>query len=66
MTTESVFMGSSMLRKTYMTLSKGEDVVVCISGARIQHVTERVKNILRHGQGEHEGLNNADREGTND
>ena len=35
-------MGDSILRKTDRTLSKGEDVVVCLPGARIEHVTERV------------------------
>ena len=33
--TERVFMGDSILRKTDRTLSKGEDVVVCLPGARI-------------------------------
>ena len=50
------------------TLSKGEDVVVCLPGARIEHVTERVENVLGHGQGGsilvHVGTNNADRDGT--
>ena len=32
------------------TLSKGEDVV-CLPGARIEHVTERVENVLGHDQG---------------
>ena len=49
--TERVFMGDSILRKTDRTLSKGEDVVVCLPGARIEHVTERVENVLGHGQG---------------
>ena len=61
-------MGDSILRKTDKTLSKGEDVVVCLPGARIEHVTERVENTLGHGQGGsvsvHVGMNNADREGT--
>ena len=35
--TERVFMGDSILRKTDRTLSKGEDVVVCLPGARIEH-----------------------------
>ncbi|KAK2190310.1 hypothetical protein NP493_79g08015 [Ridgeia piscesae] len=47
--TERVFMGDSILRKTDKTLSKGEDVV-CLPGARIEHVTERVENALGHGQ----------------
>ena len=66
--TERIFMGDSILRKTDRTLSKGEDVVVCLSGARIEHVTERVENVLGHGQvGSilvHVGTNNADRDGT--
>ena len=38
--TERVFMGDySILRKTDRTLSKGEGVVVCLPGARIEHVT---------------------------
>ena len=61
-------MGDSILRKTDKTLSKGEDVVVCLPGARIEHVTDRVENVLGHGQGGsilvHVGTNNADREGT--
>ena len=66
--TERVFMGDSILRKTDRILSKGEDVVVCLPGARIEHVTERVENVLGHGQGGsilvNVGTNNADRDGT--
>ena len=61
-------MGDSILRKTDKTLNKGEDVVVCLPVARIEHVTDRVENVLGHGQGGsilvHVGTNNADREGT--
>ena len=66
--TERVFMGDSILRKTNRKLSKGEDVVICLPGARIEHVTERVENVLGHGQGGsilvHVGTNNTDRDGT--
>ena len=61
-------MGDSILRKTDRSLSKGEDIVVCLPGARIEHVTERVVNVLGHGQGGsilvHVGMNSADRDGT--
>ena len=64
---ERVFMGDSILRKTDRTLSKGEDVVVCLPGARIEHVTERVEKVLGHSQGGSilvlVGTNNADRDG---
>ena len=51
-------------------LNKGEDVVVCLPGARIEHVTERVEKIMGRGQGYRGtilvrvGTNNADKEGT--
>ena len=65
--TERVFMGDFILQKTDWTLRKGEDVVICLPGARIKHVTERVGNALGHGQGGsilvHVGTNNAHRDG---
>ena len=61
-------MGDSIVRKTDTRLSKGEDVVVCLPGARIEHVTERVEQIMGRGNGGsilvHIGTNNADKEGT--
>ena len=35
-----IYVGDSIVRKTDTRLSKGEDVVVCLPGARIEHVTE--------------------------
>ena len=61
-------MGDCIVRKTDKRLSKGEDVVVCLPGARIEHVTERVEQIMGRGYGGsilvHVGTNNADKEGT--
>ena len=34
-------MGDSIVRKTDSRLNEGEDVVMCLPGARIEHVTER-------------------------
>ena len=63
-----IFVGDSIVRKTDTRLSKGEDVVVCLPGARIEHVTERVEQIMGRGNGGsilvHIGTNNADKEGT--
>ena len=62
-------MGDSIVRKTGARLNKGEDVVVCLSGARIEHVTER-ESRDDHGKRKggtilvHVGTNNADKEGT--
>ena len=51
--------------KTDARLSKGENVVVCLPGARIEHVTEK---IVGRGNGGtilvHVGTNNTDKEGT--
>ena len=37
----TIYVGDSIVRKTDARLSKGKDVVVCLPGARIEHVTER-------------------------
>ena len=46
-----IYVGDSIVRKTDTRLSKGEDVVVCLPGARIEHVTERVEQIMGRGYG---------------
>ena len=64
----TTYVGDSIARKTDVRLSKGEDVVVCLPGARIEHVTERVEKIMGRGKGGtilvHIGTNNADKEET--
>ena len=63
-----IYVGDSIVRKTDTRLSKAEDVVVCLPGARIERVTERVEEIMGRGNGGsmlvHIGTNNADKEGT--
>ena len=36
--------GDSIVRKTDRVLHKGDDVVVCLPGAKIEAITERIKN----------------------
>ena len=66
--TSTIYVGGCIVRKTDTRLSKGKDVVVCLPGARIEHVTERVEKITGRGNGGsivvHVGTNNADKEGT--
>ena len=38
----TIYVVDSIDRKTDTRLSKGKDVVVCLPGARIEHVTDRV------------------------
>ena len=63
----AIYVGESIVRKTDSRLNKVEDVVVCLPGARIEHVTERVEKIMGKGKGGtilvHIGTNNADKEG---
>ena len=60
--------GNSIIRKTYSILSKGEDVVVCLPGSRIEHVMKMIEQVMGAGKGGsiliHIGTNNADGEGT--
>ena len=59
-------MGDSIVRKTDRVLNKGDDVVVCLPGAKIEAITERVKNIVGSGKGGsvlvHVGTNNVERD----
>ena len=62
------FMWKTIVRKTDSRLSKREDVVDCLPGARIEHVTEIVEKIMGRGNGGsilvHIGTSNAEKEGT--
>ena len=63
-----VFVGDSIVKKTDRVLNKGDDMVVCLPGAKIEEITERVENIVGSGKGRsvlvHIGTNNIEREGT--
>ena len=63
-----VFVGDSIVRKTDRVLNKGDDVVICLPGSKIEAITERVENIVGSGKGGsvlvHVGTNNVEREGT--
>ena len=72
-----MFVGDSVVRKTDKALNKGDDVVICFLGVRIEDVTERVEKVLGHGKRgcilvqvdtnnrEREDTNNREREDTN-
>ena len=63
-----IYVGDAIVRKTDSTLNNDEDIVVCLPGARIDHVTERIQRIMGRGNGGtllvHIGTNNADKEET--
>ena len=62
------FMWETIVRKTGSRLSKRQDVVDCLPGARIEHVTEKVQDIMGRGNGGsilvHIGTSNAEKQGT--
>ena len=39
----TIYVGDSIVRKADSTLNKDEDIIVCLPGAIIEHVTERVQ-----------------------
>ena len=59
-----IYVGDYIIRKTDSRLRKGEEVIVCLPGARIEHVTARVEKIMGRGNGGtilvHVGTNNKD------
>ena len=61
-------MGDSIVRKTDRVLNKGDDMVVCLPGAKIEAITKRVENVVGSGKGGsvlvNIGTNNVEREGT--
>ena len=60
--------GDTIVRKTDRVLNKGDDVVVCLPGTKIEAITERVENIVGSSKGVSVlvlvGTNNIEREGT--
>ena len=60
-----VFEGDSIVRKTDRALNKLDDVVVCLPGAKIETITERVENIVGLDKGGsvlvHVGTNNVEK-----
>ena len=63
-----VVMGDYIVRKLDKIINRGDDVTVCLPGAKIEDVTERVGQVMGNGYGGsitvHVGKNNAEKEGT--
>ena len=61
-------MVDSIVRKTDIVLNKGDNVMACLPGAKIEAITERVENIVGSGKSGsvlvHVGTDNVEREGT--
>ena len=63
-----LLLGFALYPEDRYKIEQGGGRIVCLPGARIEHVTERVEKIMGRGKGGtilvHIGTNNADKEGT--
>ena len=63
-----IFMGDSIIRKVDKIVNRGDDIMVCLPGAKIENVAEKVGQVMGVGKGGavlvHVGTNNAKKEGT--
>ena len=63
-----IFMGDSIIRKVDKIVNRGEDIMVCLPGTKIEDVAEKAGQIMGGGMGGavplHVGTTNAEKEGT--
>ena len=63
-----VFMGDSIIRKVDKIVNRGDDITVCLPGAKIEEIAEKAEQVMGGGAGGavlvHVGTNNAEKEGT--
>ena len=61
-------MGDSIVKKLDKVINKWDDVTVCLPGAKIEDVTERVGQVMGNGHDGsilvHVGTNNSEKDGT--
>ena len=59
------FMGDFIIRKVYTVVNRGEDIMVCLPGAKIEDVAEKAGQVMGGGTGGavlvHVGMNNAEK-----
>ena len=63
-----VFMGDSIIGKVDKIVNRGDDITVCLPGAKIEDIAEKAGQVMGGGTGGavlvHVGTNNAEKEGT--
>ena len=61
-------MGDSIIRKVDKIVNRGDDIIVCLPGAKIEDVAEKAGQVMDVGMGGaalvQMGTNNAEKEGT--
>ena len=62
-----VFMGDSIIRKVDKTVNRGDDITVCLPGAKIEDIAEKAGQVMGGGTGGavlvQMGMNNVEKEG---
>ena len=62
-----VFMGDSIIRKVDKIVNRGDDITVCLPGAKLEDIAEKAGQVMGGGTGGavlvHVGTNNAKKEG---
>ena len=63
-----IFMGDSIVTKVDKIVNRGDDITVCLPGAKVEDIAEKAGQVMGGGTGGavlvHVGTNNADKEGT--
>ena len=63
-----VIMGDSIIRKVDKIVNRGDDITVCLPGAKIEDIAAKAGQVMCGGTGDavlvHVGTNNAEKEGT--
>ena len=63
-----VFMGDSIIRKVDKIVNRGDDITVCLPGAKVEDIAEKAGQVMGGSTGGavlvHVGTNNAEKEGT--
>ncbi|KAI0213138.1 hypothetical protein LSAT2_001869 [Lamellibrachia satsuma] len=63
-----VFVGDSIIRKVDKIVNRGDDITVCLPGAKVEDIAEKAGQVMGGGTGGavlvHVGTNNAEKEGT--
>ena len=61
-------MGDSIIRRVDKSVNRGDDITVCLPGAKIEDIAEKAGQVMGGGTGGavlvHVGTNNAEKEGT--
>ena len=59
-----LFIGDSIIRKVDKIVNRGDDITVCLPGAKMEDIAEKAGKVMGGGTGGAVLMNNAEKEGT--